>query len=63
MRAPLPPLPPLINCTKILKIKIKSADIFVTISEVDNKEIKSVEFLTISIHQSNGVSFDYTTGH
>ena len=38
--------------------------IFVIISEVDNKEIKNVEFLTsFSIHPSYGESFDKTTGH
>ena len=55
---------PFINCTKTLKVKIKSVDILVTISEVDNKEIKSVQFVTsFGIHQSDGESFDYTTGH
>ena len=35
-----------------------------TISELDNKEVKNVEFLSIlSTHQSDGESFDYTTGH
>ena len=39
-------------------------DIFVTILEVDNKEIKNFELITsYNIHQSGGESFDFTTGH